>query len=88
MWFETLDDGTAAVRGDINVDDFAFTTMKKIQDSFPECRWEELIGGSTAERFYRWKNGELKVKKSHPGRCTNRERKKFIGPALEKALGR
>jgi hypothetical protein len=92
MDIKTMDDGTIAIHGDINLEYSAFPTMKKIQDAFPGCTWEEMIGGNTTQEFSEWlENGmkytrrqkkTIKFGQQRQGKNTKKARKSVIDPAF------
>jgi hypothetical protein len=73
------------VHGQMNLCDYVYPTMLKIQDAFPGFAWED-INGSDVEGFLQWVvHGKPPLESTMDGK-TREIREKTINPQIEKKL--
>ncbi|MEX2729367.1 MAG: hypothetical protein Q6353_019075 [Candidatus Sigynarchaeum springense] len=70
------------VHGDINLGDYAYPTMLKIQKAFPQGSWED-INGSEVEEFLQWYMHDMPPVKTKMDEKTKRIREKYVNPQIK-----
>jgi hypothetical protein len=73
------------IHGDINLGDYAYPTMLKIQRAFPQGSWED-INGSEVEEFLQWHIHETPPVKTKLDEKTKEIREKHVDPQIKKKV--